>query len=518
MTVSYDDIIEILEADKVIKSSNKLVALLGDHYKPVVKVGHTSGDGKVHAILGASSADRWFKCPGSIRMSKGMPNRSSRYAQEGTVAHHLCELSLDSDVAPHWFIGQWLDSKGNLTDDAPEETEDENLAFEIDEDMADAVSMYTNYICEEIEKVGKEYPSGKLHTFLEKGFDLSRLYPGMFGTNDYSIFVEGEILIVIDYKHGRGKVVEAKNNPQLLYYALGAILEICKDRGTLPKIIRTVIVQPRAAHRDGPIREWDYTLDEVIAFSEELVAAAIRTEDPNAPLVPGESQCFFCNGKARPCPAVFERAQELALQDFTDVGDEELVMVVGAKTELTASGIELSKAMVEKTLSRHDMMLAVLKMAPVIDSWIRDIEAYAQHEHENGRPIMDENGNSPYKLVRKRSNRKHKNEEATIKDLKAKGFKDKDIYKEPKVKTPAQLEKVKGITKDVLADLIFHPLGTLTLVTQEDARPAIEVNPFGDVTDAEMAMSGHGVIEGTFKVIEGEPDFDLVDDSEWDIL
>ena len=30
---------------------------------------------------------RWATCPGSVRLSKGIPNRSSKYAQEGTDAH-----------------------------------------------------------------------------------------------------------------------------------------------------------------------------------------------------------------------------------------------------------------------------------------------------------------------------------------------------------------------------------------------------------------------------------------------
>ena len=38
---------------------------------------------------------RWATCPGSVRLSKGIPNRSSKYAQEGTDAHEWAAKILD---------------------------------------------------------------------------------------------------------------------------------------------------------------------------------------------------------------------------------------------------------------------------------------------------------------------------------------------------------------------------------------------------------------------------------------
>ncbi len=48
-------------------------------------------------------------------------------------------------------------------------------------------------------------------------------YPGGFGTGDCLIIADGE-LQVIDFKYGTGVQVEAKNNPQMMCYALGAML------------------------------------------------------------------------------------------------------------------------------------------------------------------------------------------------------------------------------------------------------------------------------------------------------
>ena len=49
---------------------------------------------KGHAILSASSADRWLHCPPSARLSESFVDTSSDYAAEGTEAHALCEFRL----------------------------------------------------------------------------------------------------------------------------------------------------------------------------------------------------------------------------------------------------------------------------------------------------------------------------------------------------------------------------------------------------------------------------------------
>ncbi len=40
-----------------------------------------------HALLGASSSHRWLHCTPSARLEETVPNVSSEYANEGTLAH-----------------------------------------------------------------------------------------------------------------------------------------------------------------------------------------------------------------------------------------------------------------------------------------------------------------------------------------------------------------------------------------------------------------------------------------------
>jgi len=49
---------------------------------------------KGHALLSASSSDRWLHCPPSARLCESYEDKGSDYAAEGTDAHALCEYKL----------------------------------------------------------------------------------------------------------------------------------------------------------------------------------------------------------------------------------------------------------------------------------------------------------------------------------------------------------------------------------------------------------------------------------------
>ena len=49
---------------------------------------------KGHAVLSASSSERWLRCPPSARLCESYEDKGSDYAAEGTDAHELCEYKL----------------------------------------------------------------------------------------------------------------------------------------------------------------------------------------------------------------------------------------------------------------------------------------------------------------------------------------------------------------------------------------------------------------------------------------
>ena len=87
---------------------------------------------KGHAILSASSSDRWLHCPPSARLCETYEDKGSDYSAEGTDAHELCEYKL----------------KRALGMDASDPTE--NLTW-YNEEMEDCANGYAAYILEVVE-------------------------------------------------------------------------------------------------------------------------------------------------------------------------------------------------------------------------------------------------------------------------------------------------------------------------------------------------------------------------------
>jgi len=66
-----------------------------------------------HARLSPSAAHRWLRCPGSVRMSDDTPeDRTSVYAAEGTVAHHVREMVLMFGFELEDFVGETISADG----------------------------------------------------------------------------------------------------------------------------------------------------------------------------------------------------------------------------------------------------------------------------------------------------------------------------------------------------------------------------------------------------------------------
>lgn len=47
-----------------------------------------------HALLSASSAARWLHCTAAPRFEEQFPENTSEYAEEGRLAHAICELKV----------------------------------------------------------------------------------------------------------------------------------------------------------------------------------------------------------------------------------------------------------------------------------------------------------------------------------------------------------------------------------------------------------------------------------------
>lgn len=371
-----------------------------------------------HSPIGASGMYRWAVCPGSVRLCKDLPRRTSVYAEEGTEAHALAAAILKDQ-----------------TIDAPAE-------------MFEAVSVYT-YHCQELSLAagaGSRY-------FVEHEFDLSFLHPDLWGTADFVLWdPESRILYVRDYKHGAGILVEVSeehgatteeeavevDNPQLMYYALGALLTL-----KFPALwVDIGIVQPRCPHPDGPIRTKRIHVTEFVDFAAHLVERAKATTDPNAMLVAGD-HCRFCPA-AGICPELRRCAQELAKIEFSQPQAYDPMVLATALQEI-----------------------------PMILAWVKHVREFAYMEALRG------NIAPGYKLVDKIPRRKWRREADTIEVLADKfQLDDSDLY-ERTLRSPADMEKTlkahagkewKALRPEFDALCIKVSSGT-TLVPVDDKRP-----------------------------------------------
>jgi hypothetical protein len=365
---------------------------------------------KAHSHLSASSAERWFNCPGSVALSREMPPQpTSKYAAEGTLAHSWLEYKLQIS----------LFGKG----EKPEEG--------MPEDMEEAVDIAFDYITE------KFMLAKSTDILIEHKFDLSFIHPGMFGTADFCGLTPKGELFVIDYKHGKGVVVDIEDNKQLHYYAVGAVNHFDVSSDTQ---VCMVVIQPRAQGKI--IKEQWKKAGEVHDWTNELIEAAKLADSENAPIKQGD-HCKWCPAQAR-CPAIAEKFfNDVVKLEKKDLGKKEL-----PKPEL------LTLEEVVSIITNRDM----------VESWFEACYNYLITEAQAGENIPG------YKLVKKRANRKWIDESRVIKEFENLGD---AIFAEPKLKSPAQLEKLKSIDKGVLAELIYTPDTGVTLVPDEDKRGAV---------------------------------------------
>ena len=305
-----------------------------------------------HAKLGASSSERWINCPASVRMCENLPNTSSVFAAEGTVAHELSEKCLVMKSRAIHFLGKNING------------------FIVDEDMAQNVQNYVDYVLS---------VNGSL--LIEQKVDFSRWVHEGFGTSDAIVIDEqNNTLHVIDLKYGKGVAVYAQDNTQAQLYALGAydlfahIYDI--------DFIKMHIHQPRINN----ITSWEITVDELLEFGDEVKKRADATLDENAPFNPTEKSCMWCAAKPT-CSALAQKTFEVVTADFEITAEPTLLPVDNLTPEQIAQ---------------------ILSNLPLIESWIKSVKEHAYD-------LANINQLQGYKLVAGRNSRKWNADDDAIK-------------------------------------------------------------------------------------------------------
>lgn len=140
---------------------------------------------------------------------------------------------------------------------------------------------------------------------VERRVTIPRVHPEHnWGTPDVKAWFNEHRLHIWDLKYGHG-IVEVFENDQLIDYAAGCLSEQNERRSAvgLPAIsesdieIVMRIVQPRAYHPDGPIREWRVKATDLRNHVHALAMAADEATGDNPPCKPDPVACGHCSAR-----------------------------------------------------------------------------------------------------------------------------------------------------------------------------------------------------------------------------
>jgi len=385
-----------------------------DEKDEIKEVAHSQ---RAHALLSASGASRWIACTPSPRLEEGFENKSSSFAEEGTLAHEFAEINLKKQLKTinvfeyKNLVSSFLDNKYYSTE------------------MEEYVQKHVDYVIQQFTEAKRLTPDAVL--LLEQKVDITHLIEDGFGTCDVIIIADGT-LEVIDLKYGMGLRVSAENNSQLKLYGSGALeaYDMLYDIHT----VRLTITQPRL----DSISSWEISAEDLRQWGEEVVKPkALEAYAGKGEQVTGD-HCQFCKASAR-CKAQADLAAETAKADFTD-----------AKLLTDAELVE------------------IYKNIPNVSKWFKTIEQYMYDEAMAGKAWPE------HKLVDGQSRRGWTDEEAAIDILRIDYDLDK-FLNNPKLKGIGDIEKLVGKKEfpTLLGEVVAFKKTAPSLVHESDKRPAM---------------------------------------------
>jgi hypothetical protein len=377
-----------------------------------------------HAKLSPSAASRWMACTPSAVLEQSFPNTTSEYAEEGTLAHSICELFL-----------RYIFHQIKIEDHDEQYKKIQKSEYYSDQ-MVDYCNDYVQFVNEQCK--------GEFHLFIEQKLDMTKYIPEGFGTADAIVILPKERKIIFtDLKYGKGIKVDAKQNSQLKIYSLGVLetMEFIFGENSFDTI-ETNIYQPRIDN----IASYTYTVKELIEWAEnELKPAADKAFEGLGEYKAGK-HCYWCRAKAK-CRALADYNLELAKMDFAN-----------------------------PDLLTDEEVLKVYEQKAIFENWLDAVSGYLLSTALEGKAWPG------LKVVEGISRRKYKDENDVWLALHDKGYKQEQVYALPKLKGIGELEKLltKPKFNEIVGPLCEKPQGKPALVPESDKRPTFSKNVEND--------------------------------------
>lgn len=367
-----------------------------------------------HALLSPSAAHRWMNCTAAPLQERDVEDKSSTFAEEGTLAHAYCAKKLK-----------------------------EFLGLAVDEEKAEIAQLNEQYHSGEMDEYTDTYKTIVLEKFnaaraktkdaqllVEVKLDFSHYVPDAFGTSDAIIIADG-VMEVIDFKYGKGVKVSAVENPQMMIYALGA-WDLFNFEYDIRKV-RMTIVQPRIDN----LSEFELDAADLINWAVDELQPKANEAYAGGKQKPG-NWCQFCKVKEN-CKA------------------------------LSSMCIEAQQANPDpRKISKEVMENTILPLLSTFKTWLTGVEEYSLEQALNGVQYQG------FKIVEGRSIRKITNPTAVMKLLSKEGFAKESYIKPTELRSITDLEKLIGKKRfgAICAEYINKPQGKPTLVPESDKRPA----------------------------------------------
>ena len=384
-----------------------------------------------HALLSPSAASRWLNCTPAPRLEADLPESTSEYAAEGTLAHSVCELLARK---------KFTIVKPSAHNAALKKLKKDALW---QDEMLDTAATYVEHLLERYMSF-----ANKPYIVFEVKVDITDYVPEAFGTCD-CVMIGGDELIITDYKHGKGVPVSPEDNPQMMLYALGALKLYRPIYGDAIKRVSMYIDQPRLNSYGG----YSMTVEALLAWGE-------CTVKPRAALAftglgdfnPGD-HCRFCRAKAQ-CRA--RAGVHTALEDFKDA-------------QLPNAGQEgAAPRDLSKPLLTDAEIGDLLGRGKALVDWYNSLEEYALTTLLNGGTIPG------YKAVEGTSKTTFAPDFDTAAAMLINaGYDRATLYKETP-ETLTALDKLVGgraKLKELLGEHLYKPAGKPTLAPENDKRP-----------------------------------------------
>lgn len=289
-----------------------------------------------HAFLPPSSAHRWVVCPASAALEAAYPEtEQSPEALEGEAAHWVNQM--------------------RLAGTPPLEGKQAPNGVAVTREMLEAAELVATTI-------------GDLPIIVEQRVNMPRIHPSHnWGTPDYRAWVGNELYLA-DFKYGHG-IVDAFENWQMIDYVNGCFEEAGVDGMRDQQIVvHMCIIQPRAFHRDGPVRWWHIKASDLRAYFNRLANAAGEATGPNPTATPTPDGCKHCRGR-HACVAL-QRAAYGAADMGGKWGSMELPPA--------AAGLELrmlrraAKQLDARITGLEAQVVAYIKTGKPVPFWILD--------------------------------------------------------------------------------------------------------------------------------------------------